>query len=348
MRCYSIALLWALTLHTTTSSPTPPLSSNSLLETSKLDPCSGSGAILDQDYYQADCPAELDLLPDGTCEYSKNAFQDGCFSFCQIRTAFHIMQEIPIPNTYCRGPRPCTIPNDATMPISLWSGDRGIENALDRGVSGGFQATRTVPVGPATFNLGENECGYFTFIGTRKTVCGSLTETYADEDQSICRAPTQTTPNYCADTVWVGTDANEAGCFGQSVFVRLDCGTRLPLPLEQQDERYRGKDVAMPPEQLDPILQSWVHTECKIWDHFLWYDWKIKGRGLKDDILGAYGKNLLRDMRDRLSTVTRWTFEYTPNDSEYDWYASGSIDAIDSSVPKWALLDMGANDAGGC
>lgn len=89
-----------------------------------------------------------------------------------LGTTFFPNEEIPIPNTYCRGPRRCSIPSGRTLQVdSVWSGTEAADSALKHGVSGGFDpGLHTAVAAASDVTIAEGECGYFTWIGIRKEV----------------------------------------------------------------------------------------------------------------------------------------------------------------------------------
>ncbi|KAI1112411.1 hypothetical protein F5Y14DRAFT_422079 [Nemania sp. NC0429] len=327
---------------------------------------------LGKEYHEAECPPINRLLEDGACDWTmKQPDQTKCAYFCQIRTAFYPAQEIPIPNTYCRGPRRCSIPAGRVIQLDGSSINAGANDAqisaLEHGVSGGFDPgllPTVATAGAGEVTIGEGECGYFTWIGTRKEVCGSLTQATRHEPAAVpggepsspyCQHPATTTPNYCAAEPYYGGALRDPSAYGRTVFVRVDCLSRRALPADddgQQDPLFsRFPDVALEAEKLDEVLQSWVSTTCTLRDDFFFITFSMRGRGLRDDDdegLGPSGIRLLHKMQSCRAAVTGWTFDYTPDDNEYDWHASGAVDPFDSKCPGDALLAVGANHRGEC
>ncbi|KAI0454649.1 hypothetical protein F5B21DRAFT_474573 [Xylaria acuta] len=370
------AFAWALVVGMSTSSPTPvgpnsniTVSNNTANGTGNAnsgettewlgtsDPCSGIGGAtyeLGKEYLEADCPAINEFLPDGTCDWTKKQpDQTLCSEYCQVRTTFLPMQEVPIPNTYCRGPRRCSIEAGRMLQVDgSWSSTEAEMSALKHGVSGGFDpAVESITAGAGDVTIGEGECGYFTWIGTKKVVCGSLTKANRHEPVNggtpYCHGPSETTANYCVDAITSGP-LLDPSANGHTVFVRIDCETRAALPVEKQDALFKYDGVALAADKLDGLLQGWVSTKCSLNDHFLWQSFVMHGRGLKDAELGGSGIHLLEQMRSCHAAVTDWKFDYTPTDNDYDWTASGSVDPFDWQCPGVALKAVGANDRDGC
>ncbi|KAI0096602.1 hypothetical protein GGR51DRAFT_567102 [Nemania sp. FL0031] len=382
-----IAFIWALLmLQISTSSPAVRLASSTILTNSStstitninttvsnsnsntssvalpewleaVDPCSGSNTAafeFGKEYDEAECPAINSFLPDGECDWAmKQSEQTKCGCFCQVRTTFYPAEEVPIPNTYCRGPRRCSIPAGRTLQVvAWWSGSDAAASALKHGVSGGFDPTQQlVAAGAGDVTIGEGECGYFTWIGTRKEVCGSLTLANRHDPPPgglpYCQGPATTTANYCANETY-GGPLRDVSQFGHTVFVRIDCDSRVALPADAQDPLFQYDGVALGADRLDQVLQDWVTTTCTVKDDFLYATFSMRGRGLRDADLGASGIHLLEHMRACRAAVTGWTFDYTPDDNEFDWRATGTVDPFDIRCPGDALLAVGADYRDGC
>ncbi|KAI1171857.1 hypothetical protein F4777DRAFT_582500 [Nemania sp. FL0916] len=315
---------------------------------------------LNKDYFEKDCPAVNQFLPNGDCDWTNAPQKDDttCAFFCQVQTTFLPTQEIPIADSYCRGPRLCSISDRIILNVNNeWSGTPTEAQALEEGVSAGFDNTtgmKTVVAGPGQITLGQGECGYFTWIGTKRSVCGSLTEATRHEHDPeypggppTCLEPAATR-SYCTETLYGGR-GDDPTKFGKTVFVRVDCATRAPLPAEMQDPLFGFDGVALAPDRLEVVLQSWVRATCRLKDHALWDSYEIHGRGFRDDKLGAYGRGLLSKLRSCCAgTVTAWKFYYTPDDNDYDWKATGNVGPFGTQCPGVALMGIGANDQDSC
>ncbi|KAI0595108.1 hypothetical protein F4775DRAFT_595597 [Biscogniauxia sp. FL1348] len=331
----------------------------------KRDPCNGLGADYEigRTYTQVECPALQETMIDGSCDYTKRQAHDTqCAFFCQdipvinppppliLATKFDYMTEQPLDHTYCRGPRTCMINQDKTVYSGWqWSGSDTERWALEQGVSGGFSgAVHTLMAGPGSIPIAENECGYFTYIGVQKTVCGTLTtaglKTTDANNTSWCLAPATTTPSVCVSDVRTPAGGADPPT-GTTVFVRVDCGTRAPLA-ERQDGAYGP--ARMDAGALDGVLQGWVATSCDVWYKFFFNEFDVRGRGFKDELLGpALDGAGLRDRINHCGDVTNWGFEYTPDDPDYDWYAWGRTPIGTRSCIGSAVVDIGGS-AGNC
>ncbi|KAI1332284.1 hypothetical protein F5Y16DRAFT_173742 [Xylariaceae sp. FL0255] len=336
-------------------STTPP-DAYEIQNIAKRNPCDGINVTpqLNVTYGQTDCPMINQFGPNGDCTWVEEdpTNPNNCTFYCQVRTNFYPMAEEPIDFTYCRGPNRCWFPNGTHTGLSGFTYDdlsdqwRG---ALNAGITGGFRGVElnlSFPEGDVT--IANGQCGYFTWIGTEKDVCGSMTVPtgYLDED---CSGPSNTTANYCVKDV-LATPQGDPSAFGRSVFVYLDCDTRLPLSADQQDPIFQQyPDIAMDTNDLDSVLQDWVVAECTNTGDFLYNSFTIKGRGFKDSLLGSYGSGLLDALRHcGDDDPTQWKFEYTPTDGTYDWVASGIVSEFSTNCPGDAVLAIGGNNRAGC
>ncbi|KAI1504090.1 hypothetical protein F5X99DRAFT_424618 [Biscogniauxia marginata] len=309
----------------------PQLHEDGIHSIAKRDPCNGFGASpeLGVTYRQADCPALQEFLPDGACDYTKRQVHDTqCAFFCQVGTTFEYMTEKPLENTYCRGPRTCMINQDKLVYTGYeWGGSGSWAWAFDHGISGGFNgAANPIMAGPGEIPIADNECGYFTYVGIQKTVCGTLTEAqkHTDENGTYCVDPQTTTGNVCVSDIATSSGNPHSPPQGHTVFVRTDCATREPLDAARQDPVYRRGSARMEAGALDAALQAWVRTSCNVYYKFLFNAFDVRGRGFKDALVGPAldGGDLKRHIQ-HCGEVTSWGFEYTPNDPDYDWHAWG-------------------------
>src|SRR5690606_29527433 len=80
----------------------------------------------------------------------------------------------------------------------------------------------------------------------------------------------ETTGNYCATQLRRHPDGTVDG---DTIFVKTDCDTRMPRPMEEQDEAYRREGVALPrttqmdmadtfAKQADGVMKTQNHVNC--------------------------------------------------------------------------------------
>ncbi|MDI1490506.1 MAG: hypothetical protein OHK93_001710 [Ramalina farinacea] len=237
----------------------------------RRDVCGGGPAALPILYhpYGTDvCPPIIHLNADGTCPSTFSGYDIHlCTSFCQLSTTFTYITESPFTeNPFCHGPQSCTITNTVTTTVT-WSANAGIKidppklYGVQFGVTGGFSyasARATAEARSFSVKLDQNQCGYFTFIPIIRTICGVFTQgvpprEFHDTQCIITGDKTSTDPNFCVSQPQNYPDGKASG---DVVFVYTDCGTREPLPKEQQDPAYQHDGVPLPRAQLMGILKQ--------------------------------------------------------------------------------------------
>lgn len=141
---------------------------------SKRDACDGTDAmpILYHDYLNDFCPPKYELNSEGVCDHI--VAENFCAAYCQLSTRFVYGQEFPL-GPWCEGP--CDISNFARKmtwsfnDIDYWL---SFEEAMNAGISGGWQSTITANVGPQGLSLSspsdEGQCGYWSWVPIKRTV----------------------------------------------------------------------------------------------------------------------------------------------------------------------------------
>jgi hypothetical protein len=128
--------------------------------------------------------------------------------------------------------------------------------------------------------LGENECGYFTFIPIKRETCGTRTsaqlQNLKSNDRRDCVNDVHTWANVCAEDQQFWPRLNwpdwldglptwmkpEAVMRGETVLVRTSCSDRRRLPLDRQDEAYRHPGVALDQGLCQSLSEAWVKQEA--------------------------------------------------------------------------------------
>ncbi|CAG7998852.1 unnamed protein product [Penicillium nalgiovense] len=209
----------------------------------RKDVCDGinSMPVLYHNYLSDVCPPKYLKSSEGICDYTDYQ-SNSCVAFCQLRTRFVYGREFPL-DVWCNGP-PCKIA-DFTKTMT-WSVDikPEFEKGLNDGIIGGWQSKITDDVGPQGMSyempLKAEQCGYWTWIPTKKTVCGTMS--YQQTEAHRCVGDMHTSINYCVDDLRRYPDGTVDG---ETIFVYTDCMTRFPLPMDQQTSIYRLPGVAL-------------------------------------------------------------------------------------------------------
>jgi hypothetical protein len=159
---------------------------------------------------------------------------------------------------------------------------------------------------------------------------GTLTESTKWNFPFYTCSDPKSTGNYCAAQIWKPEGHLGFGTpDGTILFVRMDCVTRTPLAAEYQDPVYNMPGVALDHGELDILMQTWVENTCAVKREML-TDWlglaaiptsvlEIMGRGiLKGGSLSDGGKGLYDEVS-QCGKVLEWGFDWTPDDSQYQW-----------------------------
>jgi hypothetical protein len=130
----------------------------------RAGPCSPGGTpILYKEYHADLCPPTNSMDSDGLCPAT---FANYCKAYCEVRTTFTYGVEQPLDNPYCHGPLTCSVgTNKATTYTWTGSVNPSWLDALGLGITGGYSsATMTTDVRSTSVNLGDGQCGYFSFL----------------------------------------------------------------------------------------------------------------------------------------------------------------------------------------
>ncbi|KXH64248.1 hypothetical protein CNYM01_10427 [Colletotrichum nymphaeae SA-01] len=355
------------------------------MNAASAEPCSDKTkpATLYYEYKAEDCPPKNKFLSfkEGMMKFDTCAnwntggdtrwWNDGCTSFCQLRTTFEWAQEVPFPGSDCHSPIKCGM-TDSESVGSGWSVGASTKlqflKAFKVGVSGGWSHNYGQAKGKKwDIELEAGECGYFTFVPVKKVVCGGMTTAHRKPtfwELNCCNLGDIQPVNWksCDNQMWMiegdKMDGEWSGHLipdGVIIFVYTDCRTRLPLPMEKQDPVYRAPGVALAHSVIDSIQQGWVWNTCYFWNmkvpgkRALY----IRGSNFKDGVIGTFGENISKLVRSCAG-------EGGVSNMEFDWYYNGKPDDTPKEKgPVWmyqadvpdtirpgcigeGLMDMGA------
>ncbi|KAI1176529.1 hypothetical protein F4777DRAFT_262066 [Nemania sp. FL0916] len=314
------------------------------------DPCDGVNAspVLYHEYREDACPAhyKYDSKNPAQCEKADD-WTTTCSTFCQVRTEFVYGRESPFTGTYCHGPFTCAVQSTDTTTITYMGNINGkLIKALDVGVTFGYsQASAHAVARTFTVKLEKGECGYFTFVPVMKTFCGTWSHgdlTYvwfSDPPFYYCKNIVNE-GNVCDAIPWaVGGQAD-----GETIFVRTDCGTRQPLPADQQDPVYQKPGVPLDRGVVAQMLNTWVQDTCKVDYQFIDDYFEVTGINWSSDTLGNNGDNLKNAIK-HCGALTSWKFEMRSGNT---WFASGKLPIGVKSCVGTQVQNAGGSSAGGC
>ncbi|OIW31241.1 hypothetical protein CONLIGDRAFT_643245 [Coniochaeta ligniaria NRRL 30616] len=300
-------------------------------EHAALDPCDGvnGSPILYHQYNDEECPAMLHKQDDGYCEFWDTPATEGCASFCQTNTTFTRAQEAPFPMSECHWPAECTLSKDQSASWNWgFTVSPKVGKALKLGVSGGYGESYGTSTGFSwKFTPAPHECGYFTYVPTKKTSCGQLVQ--AENTWwwwfRYCYDPVAF-ETYCAEQTWK-VDGQPDGVV---IFVKIDCVTRAPMPMDQQDPIYGLPGVALDRGVLSTTMSGWVKNTCRTrytgTDLGFQYGYEIRGKNFAQGPLGANGEHL-KEKIDAcgLPSGCDFSFLLTPDNPDFDWVVTGCM-----------------------
>ncbi|KAI0803524.1 hypothetical protein GGR55DRAFT_700080 [Xylaria sp. FL0064] len=315
----------------------------------RRDPCDGVNAspVLYHEYHEDACPAihKFDPEKPGQCEGADD-WQNVCRTFCQVRTEFVYGQESPFVGTYCHGPFTCSISTSDTTTITYMGNidvNGELFNALKFGVTGGYsQASAQAVARSFSLQLDQGQCGYFTFVPVKKTYCGTFSHGklhYVYPDFYYCDSVVNE-GNICDEMPWTVDGKAD----GETIFVRTDCATRQPLPLDQQDPVYQRHGVPLDRGLVATMLNTWAQDTCKVDYQFFDDYFEVTGTNWSTDLLGDNGDNV-KNAISHCGSLTSWKFELR---SDNAWFASGKLPIGVKSCVGTQVQNAGGSSAGGC
>lgn len=152
---------------------------------------------------------------------------------------------------------------------------------------------------------------------------------------------------FCAEQVWEIDNKPD----GVVLFVKTDCVTLAPLPMDQQDPVYGLPGVALDRGVLSTMMSDWANDTCKTWlkttPRGYQKAYEIHGKDFAEGPLGVNGANL-KEKLDACGVSAdpscQWAFCYTPDDPYFDWMVTGCIAMPTESKPTCigdALMAVG-------
>lgn len=138
----------------------------------------------------------------------------------------------------------------------------------------------------------------------------------------VCAGGPEDISNMCGSQPKLNKDGTVDG---DTIFVRTNCATREPLPLDKQDPVYQKPGVPLDRGQVASILSKGSQKNtCDYSYKFFFGEFELRGKAWTDNQLGNNGENLLNKLRE-CGVVSEWKFEWTPNDPNFEWYSYGRL-----------------------
>lgn len=95
-------------------------------------------------------------------------------------------------------------------------------------------------------------------------------------------------------------------------------------------------------------LATQVNTvACDVSYRVVFDKFELRGKNLPDAKFGKNGEGLHDEVKG-CGAITKWHFEWTPDDKVYEWYASGQLPIGTKACVGRALVSAGGSGNGGC
>ncbi|KAI9794422.1 MAG: hypothetical protein M1816_005492 [Peltula sp. TS41687] len=99
--------------------------------------------------------------------------------------------------------------------------------------------------------------------------------------------------------------------------------------------------------KMEPLSKQINEDSCDVSYRFLFDGFEVRGKNWPDAKLGPNGEGLLKELKG-CGAVTKWEFEWTPNDVKYQWYAHGQLPIGTKACVGHAVETAGGSSKGNC
>ena len=99
--------------------------------------------------------------------------------------------------------------------------------------------------------------------------------------------------------------------------------------------------------KMEPLAQQINEDTCDVSYKFLFDKIEIRGKDWPDAKLGDNGEGLKKQL-EGCGELTKWGFEWTPNDVKYQWYAHGHLPIGTKSCVGNAVMSAGGSTKANC
>ncbi|KAL8979053.1 MAG: hypothetical protein Q9205_005523 [Flavoplaca limonia] len=100
--------------------------------------------------------------------------------------------------------------------------------------------------------------------------------------------------------------------------------------------------------EFEPLAKQETKVACDMSYKFLYDSFEIRGKNLPDGKFGKDGGGLREELKGCGGWVGKWRFERTPDDPNYEWFASGRVASFQGECVGNALETAGGNEDGNC
>jgi hypothetical protein len=98
---------------------------------------------------------------------------------------------------------------------------------------------------------------------------------------------------------------------------------------------------------MKPLAKQVNEVSCDVSYKFFLDGFEVRGKNWPDAKLGANGEGLKKELGG-CGALTKWNFERTPNDTRFQWYASGQLPVGTKACVGRAVQTAGGSDDGNC
>ncbi|KAL9600250.1 MAG: hypothetical protein Q9219_003294 [cf. Caloplaca sp. 3 TL-2023] len=99
--------------------------------------------------------------------------------------------------------------------------------------------------------------------------------------------------------------------------------------------------------EFDALSKQVNTVTCDVSYKFVLDKFELRGKNVPDAILGANGEGLKQEVKG-CGALTGWHFDWTPDDSKYEWYAHGQLPIGTKACVGRALVSAGGSGKGHC
>lgn len=99
--------------------------------------------------------------------------------------------------------------------------------------------------------------------------------------------------------------------------------------------------------KMEPLATQVNEDSCDTSYKVVYDGFEIRGKDWPDAMLGKDGEGLKSQLKG-CGALTKWGFNYTPNDVKYQWYAHGQLPVGTVSCIGSAVKSAGGSSSGNC
>ena len=99
--------------------------------------------------------------------------------------------------------------------------------------------------------------------------------------------------------------------------------------------------------KMEPLSEQVNEDSCDVSYRFYFDGVEVRGKNWPEAKMGANGEGLKSQLAG-CGALTKWSFEWTPNDVKYQWYAHGRLPIGTKKCVGNAVKSAGGCSAGNC